>query len=519
MKADFALAKRRFRALRWAPALSVSLFGLCVALALGNQVRLLDYLEWGDESETIVAARMLASGMSLYSQVFNHHGPFAFFPGWLLELFGHFGVRGHRVVIAVLQVAALFAVYASPLLRHLGQAKLLVMPLAITAVVLLLPKSELHGQTYTYQVLAGLLLMAVLAQYTLPSMLAPASILHRHVFWGNAALACLPWLAVTYLPIAVLVFACSLRRGTSVAALVGAASGTAANFAFLVSIGSFAGFMADHIYLNSQILPTYNGGQGAVQLIKSVVLLPTDSITIWFAIVGIIMALGSLLGRTPRGSAWRFALLAAALGSLLMRGLVNHGATFWYAVIAVATIAAAMAVARISLTGSQRALGLAASTFCVLQLLYPLASRGAYADGKRAENTEFGWIAQQLTGPDDKIIAYSFQNFEYLAADRLPASGHFFYLPWQAAYNEHPKFGIVIDACHDISISRPKLILLDKWKVWNRYSWDGYAGCIQSIVDRDYTQLPDRPVYVRNDLFERASLLHVPTGLHRSIPE
>ena len=89
----------------------------------------------------------------------------------------------------------------------------------------------------------------------------------------------------------------------------------------------------------------------------------------------------------------------------------------------------------------------------------------------------------------------------------LFASGHFFYLPWQQTYNDDPKLGIVIDACRDIAEYRPKLMLIDKWVVWGRHPWESYAGCAQGIIDRDYRQLPGRPIYVRNDLFDRAMQL------------
>ena len=89
---------------------------LVALLVVRYQAYLLDYVEWGDESETIVVAKMMAAGMSLYSEIFNPHGPLTFLPGYLLELAGSFGIRGHRIPIAALQWAALASLYFSPLL-------------------------------------------------------------------------------------------------------------------------------------------------------------------------------------------------------------------------------------------------------------------------------------------------------------------------------------------------------------------------------------------------------------------
>ena len=114
--------------------------------------------------------------------------------------------------------------------------------------------------------------------------------------------------------------------------------------------------------------------------------------------------------------------------------------------------------------------------------------------------TEFSRLVQSLTLPGDRIIAYSFRNYQYIASRRLPASGDFFYLPWQEEYNRAPRYGIRIDACSDIKSAAPKVMLIDKWNVWDRFPWMSYAGCVQDIIDTSYVQVPNRPYYIRKDL-------------------
>ena len=487
-------------------ALAALLLILTIALAVSHQVLLLDFLEWGDESETIVASKMLAAGMPLYSQVFNHHGPLTFLPGYVLERFGSFGVREHRVVVAVLQALALASLYFSPLLRgRLGRQ--LMLPIPITAVVIFMPLPTLWGHTYIYQVLTGLLLVTVLAQYTLPSLIEPASLTRAGVIAGSVGIASLPWLAITYLPAAALLFICSLRRPFLQTAILAAVAAVAANLAFLGLIGSFKGYLAFHIYLNSQVLPAYNSGHGLVQLAGKAFGALTGfggTIDTWMAFVGLAAVFAGLLTERSGRLPWRPVLLGAALMTLLIRGMTYHGAPFWYACIAVGTVF----LARLELAKPQRVLWLAVAFCCVLRLAYPIfVDNREYVKGARNEMTEFGQLARQLTNPNDKVIAWSFQNFQYLAADRLPASGHFFYLPWQEKYNEDPKLGIVIDACRDIAEYKPKLMLIDKWVVWGRHPWESYAGCAQSIIDRDYRQIPGHPIYVRSELFDQAMQL------------
>ena len=198
---------------------------------------------------------------------------------------------------------------------------------------------------------------------------------------------------------------------------------------------------------------------------------------------------------------WRSLFLAIAIFSLLMRGNIYHGVPFWYSCIALITIIASQQ----KLSVQQKLLWVLFTFICILRTAYPLIiDPDLLSSKRRPESTEFGDLAKSITDKDDRIIAYSFQNFEYIAADRLPASGHFFYLPWQEKYNETPKFGIEINACVEIDKYRPKIMLIDKWVVWGKYGWNTYADCIQSLLDQNYSQIPDRPYYIRNDLFEKA---------------
>ena len=58
----FKLVKVRFL---WLNSLMVLTFGVFTLLVIRYQIKLLNYIEWGDESETIVTAKMIAAGRSL----------------------------------------------------------------------------------------------------------------------------------------------------------------------------------------------------------------------------------------------------------------------------------------------------------------------------------------------------------------------------------------------------------------------------------------------------------------------
>ena len=64
-----------------------------IALCARHEFALLNYKLFGDEAETIVGAKMIATGMKLYSEIFNHHGPLTFLPGLITEWLGGRDIR------------------------------------------------------------------------------------------------------------------------------------------------------------------------------------------------------------------------------------------------------------------------------------------------------------------------------------------------------------------------------------------------------------------------------------------
>lgn len=479
--------------------LSLLLFGIFILLAIRYQIKLLHYMEWGDESETIVAAKMIAANSSLYSQVFNHHGPLTFLPGFLLEKLENFGVAGHRVPIAILQIIAICSIYFSPLLKN-GFTKYLYTAIVVTVMLLFLPK--VFGHMYKYQVLAGLLLVIILAQYTLPSLISSIQLPPKNIVIGNILISSLSFLAISYIPLSIFLFFASLRKEAFVKSFVSFLAGFAANILFLILIGSVAGFLAFHVYLNLNILPSflplYNSqGVTILQLIITTFNNVTSSFGQFFLFLLLITAT-SFLAFFEKKIPWRSILIFLGIGSLLIREINFHALPYFYSLLAFPLV---FFYNRSIITRQSQLAVLLLILICTvkLSLLIP-RDQHKLKVVRIPESTEFSQFAQFFTEKNDRIIAYSFQNFQYIAADRLPASGHYFYLPWQEKYNENPKFGIRINACKEISDYRPKVMLIDKWKVWDKFSWESYGSCIQKLLDSNYVQWPDKPYYLRKDL-------------------
>lgn len=473
-------------------------FFLFSVLSLRYQYLLLNYKEWGDESETIVAAKMMAAGMRLYSDIFNHHGPLTFLAGVITESFGDFGVRGHRVSIALLQALAILSIYKSPVFRLFSQ-RILASVASATIILVFMP--DVFGHMYKYQTITGIFLVIIISQYTVPAILCPEKLSPSRIIMGVALITSLPFLAITYLPVAGLLFFASFRPTYFKHIAIGCSLGLIANLLFLGVYGSFAGFLAFHLYLNAKILPLYTGLQPGWELIQNAVIVVTSDLAHFLSLIAILLS-SLILAQKEEKFSWRTLLLVAGLCSLLMRGTGFHGMPYFYAILPLLSLNLTL-IDKNSRTSKQVVIGFLLLCVVKISLILP-GDKQKITSLPFPTETEFSRLVAEFTDKEDKIIAYSFRNYEYIASDRLPASGYYFYLPWQEKYNESPKFGILIDACKQIREVAPKVMLIDKWKVWDSFPWESYAGCIQKLLDSNYHQIPGRPYYIRNDILNNS---------------
>ena len=234
--------------------LIAAFFAGYLLLIVRYQVKLLDFQEAEDESETIVAAKMIAHGDTLYSDIFNQHGPLTFLPGVILESFGDFAIKDHRIFIMLLQLLALAALFYSPVLKNLTSRYLYT---ALAGTIMVVYLKQIYAHTYLYQNIAGLLLMIILAQDTLPLIMQRARSGVGKVIVMNVLISCLPFLAITYLPLAVILFLVSYRRGLGRVSIGASLLGSCLNLVFLAMIGSWSGYFVYHLYFNTVIFPSY----------------------------------------------------------------------------------------------------------------------------------------------------------------------------------------------------------------------------------------------------------------------
>ena len=463
------------------------------------QIRLLDYFQWVDESETIVTAKMMAHGYRLYSEVFNNHGPLVFLPGMVLEWFGSFRIKDHRIFIALLQWVAFGSIFFSPLLKNTDKyLKLTYIAIIGTITLVYFPHLSL-SHTYTYQVIAGLLTAIILAQYGLPMIYQSEKVSRNAVIVGNALLVCLPFLALNFAPPALFLFIAFFKRSRIKETVIGLLIGATLNLIYIASFSSFAGWYAIHYYLSVQIMSPIRGEVASLAgfcetIYKSV----TEEISSFLALTGIVAA-ASRLSVEEKRFPYRTLILFIGLISFLIRGLGIHGPPFYFAALTLPIVF----FVGVNTVNKQYFIFISfLILLCITKLLLVFWYDKYKLEKDRITGTSpFSELVQKLTNKDDRILAYTYRNQEYIYSNRLPASGNHHYFVWQQKYYENPILGIKIDTCKDVENNPPKIIYTDNWTGSELHPWTSYTQCLQSILNEKYTQVKNNPWWIRNDIF------------------
>jgi hypothetical protein len=485
------------------------LFGFSILFILRYQYYLLGYQEFGDECETIVVAKMMAAGNTLYSESFNQHGALTFLPGFILELIGNFRVPHHRAFIFLLQWIALLSLYFSPIYKKRWHRQVSFMG-AATFMMAFLP--EINGHTYVYQTMAGLFTMIVITQHTLPAVLGIQQ--NKWIIFICTMLTIgLPFLALTYLPPTFLLLLAGTRKTNLKNSIAGIFTASIIIFAYLMAFASLKGYYAYHYYLNSHI---YFAGRSVFDLLFDIINFAFNNWLGFITMIFLLMIAAKLNRISNEKYPWRGIILVSVVMSFWLRGTgwFIHGIPYWYAMLGLIPV--------FFLNWSEKEENIAGvdqdknihnlmktipiiilSCICVAKLsLFLPGEMNRILTNRVREDTEFARIARTITTKEDKILAFTFQTQEYILANRLPASIHFYYFAFQAAYNKQPVLGMNVKLKDDIIKNRPKIILVDRWPLWNleMYAWMKYAADVQDVIDKGYNKIENTDIYIRKDI-------------------
>lgn len=536
-KAGFAERARMF-------VLLPSIVGAILSMALFfARVREgLRTLGFPDEVEQLVAGQMLNHGRHLYRDVFSHHGPLPYMIAQLYaSLVSESDFSYIRIFQVILAMGSCMAVVLCPALK--------IIPARIWAGALYLLLLALvwipDGMAlFLYPWMSGFLLVIVIAQGVVPSMFSERPSKSGLITSGAAgALAC--FCGYSSGP-AALLFALSLfashalpsssRRVAVDASLfaLGAGLATLAVGTWLYVFGDIKGFYVYHFYFNQHVYVKYID-YSVLDLLKNFALSFTPQTIIGsvgvFSFICWLYIFAALKPKSASAKtflAWAFSLVFLASGVVFANarggsGLGDSG--FLTSNLALFSIAISLVLERNLLGGSKWGIVYSISASMMVALLVsqiggyavsflgiPQKEASSYVETIKPDKSAIYEFVRTITRKDGDLLVLNYNATLYLKADRLPASGNLFYLPWQAEYNKSPKYGYKIDICSDIRMRRPAVIWFFNWRVWEKYSIDDYEPCVISLIVAGYTPLSfDSPWHIRNDLF-KTSITKLPLG-------
>lgn len=480
--------------------------------------------EFGDESEKIVAVRMIASGGRLYDTVFSNHGPLAFALNhlWLL-LTGTKDLASHRILQLGLFVLCAGAVAASPALAT-WRARAFATALYLVPLGAVYAGAALH--MWLYQSAAGALLTITLVLLPLPALLGRAVPRWAVVAAGFAA-ACAAFAAYPFaapgalLAVAAVVALPAERRWrAALDFLAGGAAAAAPMAAWMALYADFGGYAVFHVWFNQTV---YADALSWTPLAPLRTLVPDASdprrLLLLLALAAFAAAMALLVLRRWASLRARirwcgaFAILFVGCAFLNPRGQYGfHASTF------LAGALGALAVMAGGLAGTAAPRWLRRSAIALLAgfagLLVFVLARGTSTPhdvplhdleririAVRPSDHRQYRIVRELLRPDERFFALVYAPAIYLWADRLPASKLFYYLPVQAKYAARPVAGYGFDLCRDFTAARPKVVFYLDRLGEGTFGFAQYAPCVHAAIVADYVSLPWVPeYYVRRDI-------------------
>jgi predicted methyltransferase len=468
------------------------------------------FASFDDEDVHLLGGKMLNQGGVLYRSFVDSHGPVIFM---LTQLYGALcgwaAPNGARAIPVLAAIAAGGAIAASPALTG-PRARMW----GVTCFAGLLAIVWLRQGLFmvSYYPVAGAMAAFALAAFAVGAITG-AKPSAAFGFSAGLSLALLVGCAYSYGPSAVLIAAggswAALREGHAhpvKALLAGAAAGAALILLYLLRFGDIGGYLAFHVaesqadyarYINFSVDTFWRS------------LIPTarpDGVIQTLAVLCTVLAFAGLLILDARRSAGRqrhrlaIALCVAGILLLNARGtMIFQDGSFLFAAIALLSITAARVLASLprwadipgSLAAALLLAGFHAAAHAALYTPYGLdpASMAAlprWPLPARSDAPVFARV-RALVGPQEPILALTYQPSFYLLADRRPMDGFYTYFPWDADYARSPWFGIRRDLCAALTTRPPPLIVLDQVPIWGHRPID-YMPCLFAALRRDYVR-------------------------------
>jgi hypothetical protein len=489
----------------------------------------INVFEFGDESEKFVAAQMINDGMRLYLHVFAHHGPISYIISHaysvLISATDFSQIRWFMVVLALAAAASicLSPVFKSVSIRLIGAGLFL----ALLSVIWVLQGAHM----VLYHQIGGLLFVIIFSQLFLPLLLGERTANWRMVISGFSAVT-MCFTAYAFGPSVVFVLTASVLlafrlggisyvKSSLLGFFLGASVALGMILLWLYNFADIKGFLVYHFYFNQEIYSQFIGF--SLTSLSNLFFLGfnPDRILHSFVLIMLIASafmVSSVFGYVDREknvvllwfSAFLFALSVVCLSP--RGGTGFQGVGLMIAGLGIFSAASALVLQKYIFNLEINNFFRSFFCFLIVLFIFNKASADTVSSPHGVKSEDFpkyisymrpdldaglvSWVAESK----NDFLALIFNPSIYIKSGVLPVSGHYYYLPWQAAYNKNPISGYKIDLCADIEGRKPSLIWFDNWKVWGAYAISDYEPCVIELLNSNYTRVDDTsPLYVRSD--------------------
>lgn len=508
-------------------AIIFAIFGVLMFLARAKAG--LHLFEFGDEAEKFVAAQMMKNGMILYRDIFAHHGPILYIISHayvnLVDPADFSHIRWFMVGLALLSS---FSIYTSPIFKNTTNR------LIATGLFLVLLSSiwVLQGiHMILYHQIGGFLFIIPVTQLFLPLLFGYRPRAAGLACTGFSSVA-ICFTAYAFGPSVLLIVLASfilmkIEPGYAKALkqthpfFWGVFFATSIIIIWLLLNADLEGFFVYHFYFNQAVYSKFIefnlNGLKNLFLINFAPQAIVHTFVLFLLIASAFLALTikktEAIKKNKKSVIFSVVLFFFSLIMLDPRGGTGfHGAGFAVVGLAIFSTLASHCIEKANENFRAKNSLLIILALCSAIFAFEKASNKAVSSPQEVKKSDFEiysashglaedyGLITELASHDRDLLTLIFNPTIYIKTGKLPASGNYYYLPWQAAYNRNPVDGYKIDICKDLALYRPSVIWFDNWKVWERYSLSDYEPCILEIMNSNYRQISNGSrIFIRSD--------------------
>lgn len=503
---------------------------LCSYLFLAGL--LVTSFDFNDETEKLITAKLIESGLRIYKDIFVQHGPVSYMLSHIFyKIYPSHNLAPYRLIPIVLSLLALTSLMLSPLFTQRHSR-------IIAGILFLFGLSAFqvyYAMVMTmYQTYAGYFYVIALSLFIIPFALGFA-VKPYHALISGFALAMMFFCSFSFsLAIFFSILFCihgffvnKSRLSLILYACLGGLIATSLIVLWLMIYGDFLGYLVYHIYFNLMFYGHHIAFKSSSLLLPFALINPYELNSLRVALKDsswmcfsafllhisaflVIMQFGAVIFRLKFfGSKTYHHIISFILLILLIiftnsRLSLDFGeSTYMITIFSIIGLLTGIIIERRDNLPQnlQRTLCITILIFITSgiwmqfskTILYGTSHKEYYQQKSASlgtEDSEEMRYLRSVVGENGKVMQLPFNLNFYIRTDRLPASGIFYWMPWMNDYEKAgPIKGYSLNLCEQLNVNRPKAIYYDGTGIWKKEPED-FMPCILDLLYKHYTLSP-----------------------------